>query len=93
LERFPRPKLSYNTYKSYTKSSYITYKYDRFLSYIPYKYGKESTSSMGARRDFKERLQVRGLGTDRGEAHQSLSSQQWFTQGTRMCKGAGHRGA
>ena len=41
---------------------------------------KQAKPQPKACRDFKEQFQIRGLGADRGERHESLSSQEWFAQ-------------
>src|SRR3974390_341713 len=41
------------------------------LPYIAYKYGLRLKQRRGARRDFKDRSEVHGLGVDRGKRHYS----------------------
>src|SRR3974390_3899030 len=89
--RFSRLNSPYNTYKSYIVLPYITYKYAGILPFIAYKYGLKLNRRRGARRDFKDRSEIHGLGMDRGKRHQSplLTSMVRFTEPP--AKGRGSR--
>ena len=80
MERFSRPNLSYNTYKSYAKLPYIPYKYDRILSYIPYMYDRNQPDS---RRTPECQRAVSGLRSGRGPRQRDTSPSprhSWFTR-------------
>src|SRR5664279_275772 len=82
FEGFLKPKLPYNTYKSYAKLSYIAYKYMLILSYIPYKYYRDRSPLWGMCRDVKERL--RSTDKARTEARDTNPSPQihgWLNRG------------